>query len=120
MTYQGLTLHAGEVFMNIFMCADGVFFKINFFKKKNSRIPSECQKVLLGLIWVQYSMQRLSANYKFIGTWVKVQNFKNPELSNSNLNTCYMPKISSLNGQLPKNELKINHISYQNLPNSAF
>ena len=47
---------------------------------------------------------------------VKVQNFKKPELSNfKTLNLLYAYKvltISSLNGQLPKDEQKINQRSY--------
>ena len=54
----------------------------------------------------------------------QILNFKNPELSKfKSLNLLYAYKeltISGLNGQLPKDELKTNQRSYQNLPNSAF
>ena len=57
-------------------------------------------------------------------SWVNIQNFKNPEPSKfKSQNLLYAYKvltISSLNGQLPKDELKINKRTYQNLPNSGF
>ena len=52
-----------------------------------------------------------------LNPWVKVQNFKNPELTNiKSSNLLYAFKIvltmSSLNGQLPKDKLKINQRNY--------
>ena len=48
--------------------------------------------------------------------WVKVQNFKNPELSKFTsknlLYACKLLTISSLNEQLPKYELRLNQRSY--------
>ena len=56
-------------------------------------------------------------------TWRKVQNFKNPIISKFKIlkhALCLQSIIiSSLNDQLPLDELKIHHRSYQNLPNSA-
>ena len=66
---------------------------------------------------IPYSLKMiLTGSSDTIFTWVKVQNFKNPELSKfKSLNLLYAYKvltISSLNGQLPKDELEINQRSY--------
>ena len=56
-------------------------------------------------------------------TWVKVLNFQILNFQKSDLKTYSMPtkySVSSLNGQLPLDRLKINQRRYYILPNSAF
>ena len=57
-------------------------------------------------------------------TMFESSNFNNPELSKFKsknlLYACKVLIISSLNGQLSTEELKINQRSYLNLPNSVF
>ena len=57
-------------------------------------------------------------------TWVKVQKYRNPELTKFktfNLQYAFKTvKIPNLNGQISLNKLKINQRSYYNQPNSVF
>ena len=59
-----------------------------------------------------------SINQTLYITWVKVQNFQNPELLNSNFKTCRL--ATKMDNLLCLNKLKTNQRSYNNLLNSAF
>ena len=86
------------------------------------------QNMMKCCIMRQKFMKNFTGGKEVHGTvnnaWVKVRNFKNPELSKFKilkLAVCLLVlTMSSVNGQLPKDELKTNQRSYSNLPFSAF
>ena len=58
--------------------------------------------------------------YKNLSSWVKVQNFKNPEHKKFISFVYNIVPVSSLNGKLSIAKLKINQRSYYIQPNSGF
>ena len=94
-----------------------LFFQNQLFQSILLGIPLECQTVGSTRNLGPNCFQRLSA-------WVKVQNLQNPELlklqSLTLLYAYLIFTISSFNGQLSLDRLKINQRSYYDLPNSAF
>ena len=69
-------------------------------------------------------MMIMCQNLSMLPTWVKVQNFQNPEPFENQilkLAVCLqISTISSLNGQLSLDKLNINQRTYKNLLNSGF